>query len=100
MAHTDTFGYIYDSVMKTANKRVTEESLRVQEDVFARVEAELQATRTQRDGTMRQFSALNVQLEGHLAEQKKYKIVALSGFCMGMVSLTSVVLASLLGEKR
>lgn len=100
MAHTDTFGYIYESVVNTANKKVTEESMRVQADLFARLEAELQVTRAQRDDAMRQFSALNSQLEGHLAEQNKFKLVAFSGFCMGMVSVTSVVLSSLLVEKR
>lgn len=99
MAHTDTFGYIYESVTTQANQRVTEESKRVQVEMFERLEAELKVTREQRDSAMRQFQSLHSQLEGHLAEQKKLKIVAFSGFCMGMVSLTSVVLSSLI-EKR
>lgn len=99
MAHTDTFGYIYEAVVRSANKRVTEESRRVQVEMFERVEADLIVTRKQRDAAMSQFSRLNSQLEDHLRDQQKYKIMAFSGFCMGMVSLTSLVLANVF-EKR
>jgi hypothetical protein len=99
MSHTDTFGYIYESVVKTANTRVSEESQRVQAELFARLEGELLETRRQRDGAMQQFRDTTAQLDEHLQEQKKFKLVAFSGFCMGMVSLSSIVLSSF-WEKR
>ena len=81
------------------HNRVTAESKRVQLELFERVEADLVATRQQRDVAMEQFAELNAQLESHLREQQKFKIAALSGFCMGMISLSSVVLTNLF-EKR
>lgn len=94
MSHHDTFGYIYESVANSANKRITEESNRVQAEQFKRLEKELELTRQQRDSAMKDFVQLNTRMKGYLHEQKKFTVVALCGFCMGMISLTSVVLSN------
>lgn len=99
MARADTFGHIYESVVRSANKRVAEESRRVQRELVESMEQELRATRKQRDAAVAQFSGLNARLEGHLAAQQRVQAVALGGFCMGLISLSSVVLANLF-EKR
>ena len=99
MSKSDTFGYIYESVLRSANEKIIEESSKVQTEQFEKLEKELEVTRRERNIAMKDFSVLNSQLESHVNDQKKVKILALSGFCMGMISLTSVVLSNMFDKR-
>mmetsp|Transcript_22431 Transcript_22431/g.32714 ORF Transcript_22431/g.32714 Transcript_22431/m.32714 type:complete len:235 (+) Transcript_22431:35-739(+) len=90
MAKTDQFGMIYDAVSRSANAVVTTEALNARKVVIDQMNMELESTRRERDLLLQELRKTKHHLDSSLNDQKKFKWMAGSGFCMGIISVVGV----------
>jgi hypothetical protein len=90
MSKADQFGMIYKSVIDSTNVHVSKEALKVRNVITEQMNQELEGVRRERQELMRDLSITKRDLEQSLAEQRKFKWMAGSGFIMSLGSMASV----------